>query len=416
MSRVVLCSQNLTVPEDPRVWREARTLAGAGHAVSVISPGASGRARREVLEGVEILRYPTLPVPDGLLGQALETANALWWTVLYALWLTVSGSRIDVLHAANPPDTFFLAALVLRPFGTRFVFDQHDACPELLLARSGARRIQDRLLRLLEAASYRTAHAVIAPNNSYRRLAIDRGGVDEDAVVVVRSGPEEVRAVAPATGAPDETSDGREDDRLVVAFAGVMGPQDGVEVLVDAAAIVLARHPDALTVDLIGAGTAVDGLRRQADAAGIGAAVRFPGWLRGDAFLQRLGEATVAVSPDGDDAFTRVSTMTKVGDYLGLGIPAVVADLPENRVTAGDAALYFTPGDAGALAAALERLISEPHLRTELRQRALARAPALTWEHGARRLVTAYEWLLEGGPPVPGEQVPIVEEAGKTPT
>lgn len=399
-ARVVLCSQNLGVPDDPRVWREARTLARASYDVSVISPGGRGQARRELLEGVEILRYPVPRVPDGVLGQVIETANALWWTVLGCLWLAATRrGRIDVLHAANPPDTFFLVGLLLRPFGTRFVFDQHDACPELLQVRSGTRPVQDRVLRLLERASYRAAHLVVAPNDSYRRLAVERGGVDGDAVAVVRSGPDDVASVLPWEDRQPST----------VAFAGVMGHQDGVDVLLDAAALVLERRPGALVVDLIGDGTEVGALRARAARLGIESSVRFPGWLRGTAFRERLAQASVAVSPDRDDPFTRVSTMTKVGDYLGLGIPTVVADLPENRVTAGDAAAYFRPGDAGDLARALEELIADSSLRAELRERALARAPALTWEHGGARLRAAYEWLLSGGPPVPADEVPVEE-------
>jgi glycosyltransferase involved in cell wall biosynthesis len=406
VSRVVFCSQNLGLPEDPRVWKEAVTLAGAGHTVTAIGP-ARARSRRDVIDGVEILRYPEVPALPGVLGQLTETANALLWTAVLCVWLSVSRrERIDVLHAANPPDTFFLVGLLLRPLGTRFVFDQHDACPELLRSRSGSRPLQERLLRVFERASYATAHLVIAPNSSYRHLALDRGTVSADAVVVVRSGPLEV------TPPPHSVDDAAAP--VVVSFGGMMGPQDGVDVLVDAAALVLSRRPGSIVVDLVGSGDEVDALRSRAGALGVGASVRFTGWLDGAAYRERLSAASIAVSPDRDDTFTRLSTMTKIGDYLALGLPTVAADLPENRVTAGEAARYFAPGDASDLARALEELVDDPGLRRELRARALERAPALTWKHGGERLVAAYKWLLEGGPPVAPDQIPTPETDTET--
>ena len=381
--RVLFCVQNLPVPHDPRVWRESRDLAAAGYEVVVVCPRLPSLSSREVLEGVDIIRYPPAPDLPGVLGQATETLWALLWTTFWAARLRLRG-RIDVLHAANPPDTYFLVALLFRPFGTRFVFDQHDACPELLRVKLGDRPAFAWLLRLLERASYRAAHLVVAPNGSYRRLAIERGGKDPDDVIVVRSGPDAV------VGAVDVAPGGHP----IVTFAGAMDTQDGVELLVDAAAEVLHRSPGRFRLQLIGAGDGVAGLRARAEELGIAADITWTGWLTGSEFRARLAEATVAVSPDRDNPFTRVSTMTKVTDYLGMGLACVVADLPENRATAGDAAHYFVPGDASDLAAVLEALLDDAAGLDELRRRAVVRAEELLWRHSAEALLTAYQQRL----------------------
>jgi glycosyltransferase involved in cell wall biosynthesis len=394
---VVCLVQNLSVPQDRRVWREASTLRAGGYDVAVICPGGPGLRRRERLDGVEILRYPPTVALPGLAGHVVETAWTLAWT---ALLLVVLHRRrpIDVIHAANPPDTYVVIGTVARRLGMRFVYDQHDLCPELLEAQAGAGSRRTRLLRplllRLERWSYRRADLVIAPNNSYRRVALARGGLRPEAVVVVRSGADE--ALPPAPRRPGHP--------LVVAFAGVMNLQDRVDLLLRAAARVLARRPGSIRLELIGTGDDVPRLRALAERLGIESVVAWRGWLSGADLVDRLRSADIAVSLDDDNAFSRLSTMTKVPEYLALGLGCVLADLPENRVSAGDAAVYFAPGDATALAARLDSLLEDPARVGRLRRAAGARAPILLWEHGARRLLDAYAWLLDGAPAVAGDQ------------
>jgi glycosyltransferase involved in cell wall biosynthesis len=300
------------------------------------------------------------------------------------------------MQACTPPDTYWALALLWRARGVRFVYDQHDLCPELLSARApGAPHALAWFLRRLELGSYRRADLVITPNNAYRRLALGRGGCIPEQVVTVRSGPDEV--------VPREASGGS--GPLVVAFAGVINEQDNVELLLRAGAAVLATRPGSLVLDLIGTGEDVPRLQRLADELGIADDVRWAGWLDGDALTARLHGASIGVSIDRDDAFSRLSTMAKVPEYLGLGLPALLADLPENRVTAGDAARYFAPGDLQSLRAALVSLLDDPAALRDLEESAARRGPALLWRHGADRLVGAYGWLLGGGAAVPGEQL-----------
>jgi glycosyltransferase involved in cell wall biosynthesis len=394
VTRVVLCVQNMSVPRDPRVWRQARTLRDAGYEVIVIAPRDPGQQRRERLEGVEILRFRAAGARGGIAGYMAETLAALSSTAILCLRLRRRG-RIDVLHAANPPDTFFLVQLLLRPFGARFVFDQHDLSPELAQTKWNANRAVLAVLRGLERLSYATADLVLANNGSYRRNAIERGRADPVRVVVVRNGIDAVRPSVALRGSSLP---------LRVAFVGAMGNQDGVDVLLDAVAIAEQTAPGAIRLDMIGSGDHVASLQARARRLGIDHLVTWAGWLSGSAFQERLEAASVGVSPDLDDEFNRTSTMMKVADYLGAGLPCVVADLTENRVTAGDAALYFTPGDASDLARQLVLLSSDGELRMRLSHKALVRARALTWQHSAERMLAAYRWMLEAGPAVPGDQ------------
>ena len=381
--------QGLSVPGDPRVWREATALSLAGHQVSVIASRDAGQVRCEVIDGIEVRRY-RCPTGNGFVGLALETIAALCGCLVRLIQLRARG-RIDVLHAFNPPDTLGLLVLLLP--GTRLVYDQADPVPELLRARGAAPRPLATLLAWLEIRVLRRAALVLAVNNTCRRIALNRGGLPDDRVVVIRIGPSQVLTVEHARPGPP-----------VVTFAGVMGIQDGVEVLLRAAAVLLARRPGLCTVDLVGDGPDVPRLKLL--TAELGLSVTWSGWLTGDDFQARLAQATVCVSPDADTEFNRLATMVKITDYLAAGKACVVAELPETRVTCGDAVAYFPPGDSVVLADRLEELLDDPARLRELSDRAGTRAALLLWEHSAQRLVAAYDALLAGGPAVEGDQLP----------
>ena len=173
MTRVVLCVQNLGVPDDPRVWREARSLEADGHDVTVVAPGSGNDARRERIDGIDVVRYRGIS-GRGIVGQVAEVVAGFVGTASAVIGLRRRGP-IDVLHVANPPDTLFPLGWWLRRTGTRFVYDQHDAAPELAAAKLGRHVVLDRLLRSLERASYRTADLLITSNNAGRRRAIADG-------------------------------------------------------------------------------------------------------------------------------------------------------------------------------------------------------------------------------------------------
>ncbi len=384
-----MCRQGLAVPADPRVWREACSLRDAGHRVTIIAPADPGEAPREDLDGIAIRRYRAPRNAQGWSALVLETAAGLLGAVRHVVALRLR-SRIDVLHGFNPPDTFFLVALLLKPFGTKYVYDQADLVPELLRARGGAPKPLRVLMGWLERGSLRVADLVISPNSSFRNIAMARGGLPPQRVAVIRIGPVAARPVEPPPAG----------EQPVVTFAGVIGVQDDVEVLLVACADLLARRPGLFRVDIIGAGPDVPRLQTRCRELGIADQVAWTGWLTGPAFLDRLGQASIAVSPDSDTEFNRLATMVKITDYLSLGLPTIAAELPETKVTGGDAVLYFPPGDHAALATSIETLVTEPALAADLR----ARARALLWAPSGDRLAGLYAHLLDGGPPVPPEQ------------
>ena len=248
--RILIIVQNLPLPFDRRVWLECQALTSAGYRVAAVCPKASGDPSYQVIDGVELYKYR--PYAPG--GSKLSFIAEYAYSFLATARLTVKArrrGRFAVIQACNPPDIFWPIALFFRTLErTKFVFDHHDLCPELFESRfPGGPRLPYRGLRALERRTHRSADHVISTNASYRDIAINRSGKAPGDVTIVRTGPD-----------PDKLKRGPADPELrrgrtyLAAYIGVMGPQDGVDIVVRAADIVvrelgrddIALHPDRL--------------------------------------------------------------------------------------------------------------------------------------------------------------------------
>jgi glycosyltransferase involved in cell wall biosynthesis len=387
---VLILVENLPCPFDRRVWQEASALRDAGYAVSIICPTGRGYEKKhEVIDAIHLWRY-TLPGEGaGALGYLLEYGAALVCT--FALAFKVLLRRgFDVIHACNPPDLFFLIGGFFKLFGKKFVFDHHDASPELYQAKFGRRGFLWRVLVQLEKLTFRTADVSIATNHSYRRIAIDRGGMAPERVFVVRSGPslERMRIVPPV----EALKKGR---RYLVGYVGVMGRQEGIEYLLRAAAhIVQSLGRSDVHFGLVGGGTSLEEMKRLANALRIGEYVTFTGRVSDGALLAMLNTADVCVNPDVANEMNDISTMNKVMEYMALGKPIVQFDLTEGRTSAQQASLYARRNDALDLAAKIVELLDDPARRAAMGAFGRRRIESeLEWRYEAPKLIAAYDAL-----------------------
>jgi glycosyltransferase involved in cell wall biosynthesis len=393
--RVLVIVQNLPVPLDRRVWMECQALVVAGYGVSVICPRgerSEDRAKFEELDGVRIYRYRGAPQARGALAYFYEFAYC--WLVTLALAVRVyRRDRFDVIQACNPPDTFWALALLFRPLGVPFVFDQHDLCPEVYEARfEQPSQWLLRALRLLERASYRTAKRVIVTNPFEREIALRRGGLQPDDVVVVRNAPLADRFVKGA--ARPEVKRGR---RYLCCYLGVMGPQDGVDIAVRAAAsIVHDLGRDDVQFGLMGFGDSFDELRALADELGVRDHVEFTGRADDAMIAAYLSTADLGLVPDPPTRFNDISSMNKTVEYMAFSVPLVSFDLRETRATAGDAGLCVEPAGPQEFANAIVALLDDPARREQMGRIGREKFEReLSWEHQAGTYVGVYDQLFD---------------------
>jgi glycosyltransferase involved in cell wall biosynthesis len=390
-TRVLLIVQNLPVPFDRRVWLECQSLVRAGYDVSVICPTGEGTGRDQVIDGVRIVAYPPYAPGGGAVGFFIEYAYSFLATSWLAFRLRRRGT-FRVVQACNPPDIFWPLARVLRLIdGSRFVFDHHDLCPELYESRfpDGPRAFLRGLL-FLERETFRAADRVTSTNDSYAAIARSRGRKAPHHVTVVPTGPDPERL---RRQEPDpEQRRGRAHH---VAYIGVMGPQDGVDLVLEAADVIVrtfGRHDTSFT--LMGGGDCYADLVAQRDRLGLAGYVDMPGRVPDSTVTAVFSTAEVGLSPDPLNPLNDVSTMNKTMEYMAFGLPVVAFDLRETRVSAQDAARYVEPGDVEGYARAIVELLDHPEERQEMGRRGRERVEQqLAWEHQSVAYVGVFDEL-----------------------
>jgi glycosyltransferase involved in cell wall biosynthesis len=383
----LLLVENNGYPMDFRVRREADALHEAGYTVSVICPRGPGQAWKEIINGVHVYRFPAPPGGNGFLGYALEFGYATLAMLLWSLWVSLR-RRVDVVHAANPPDTLCIVGAVLKLFGKKFIFDHHDLSPEVYLSRFAVPRenIVHRMLRFFERLSYAVADVVIATNESYRKRAIERGGFAPDKVFVVRNGPPASYRPLP----PDPSLAAKAP--FLLGYIGTIGPQDGVDYLVRAVHHMVFEigRKDFIAV-IIGDGDAHADVQQLARDLDVERYVMFTGRLAEPEARKLLSTVHVCVQPDPMSPLNDKSTMNKLMEYMALGKPTVAFDLAETRYSAGEAAIYVEPNDEAAFASQIVWLLDHPEVRSTMGQVGQQRvATGLSWEHSVPHLLNAY--------------------------
>jgi glycosyltransferase involved in cell wall biosynthesis len=390
-NRILIIVQNLPVPFDRRVWLECRALTDAGYQVAVVCPKGGGDPGYEVVDSVELYKYR--PYAPG--GSKLSFIVEYAYSFLATAWQTLRArrkGRFAVMQACNPPDVFWPIGQLLRLVdGTKFVFDHHDLCPELFKSRfPQGPELPYRGLLALERRTHRTADHVISTNSSYRDIAIRRSGKDPADVTVVRTGPD-----------PDKLKRGPQEPSLrrgrkhLAAYIGVMGPQDGVDIVVRAADIVVREMGrDDIAFTLIGSGDCFDELVGLRDRLRLSGHVEFTGRAPDELVKKVMSTADIGLSPDPKNPLNDVSTMNKTMEYMSFGLPVVAFDLHETRVSAGSAAVYVTPNDVREYAKTIVDLADDHATREQLAKDGRARVEdELAWEHQRRAYLGVYARL-----------------------
>jgi glycosyltransferase involved in cell wall biosynthesis len=391
-NRILIIVQNLPVPFDRRVWLECRTLTRAGYQVAVVCPKGPEDPSYQVIDGVRIFKYRPYSPGGGAATFFLEYAYSFAATLMLSL-KAARGGRFGAVQSCNPPDIFWPIGVLFKAWhGSRFVFDHHDLCPETFESRfPDGSSLLHRGLRFLERCTTRFADHVISTNESYRGLVMGRDGVEPDRVTVVRTGPDPDKLKA-----ADVVPALRRGRAHLAAYIGVMGPQDGVDIVIKMADFVvntLMRTDISFT--LIGSGDCFDELVALRDQLKLGDFVEFTGRVPDEAVRDILSTADIGLSPDPKNPLNDVSTMNKTMEYMAFGLPVLAFDLRETRASAAEAGAYATPNDVGELGRLLVDLIDDEPRRRSMGSAGRHRIEEkLAWSHQEPHYLSVYDRLL----------------------
>ena len=407
-TKVLMWVEN-NFPQDTRVANEARLLANAGYKVAVIALRNQRQAARETWNGIEIYRVPTLELfkktvagngsrlnllfvrLKSFLGYVVEYLYLTSACLLVSTYIFVRRG-FDVMHAHNPPDTLFLAAVPFKLLGKKFVFDQHDLCPELYRSRySAAEGVYTRFLRMFEWCSLKLADVTIATNESYKQIQIERAHKNPADIFVVRNGPNQMR-MTPA--APSARLKGM--NKSILCYVGSLNPQDGVDYLLRSLRHLLhgLKRSDFYCV-IMGTGDSLQDLRDLAGNLQLNGCVELTGFISDEDLQANLAAADICVDPDPSSPLNDVSTWIKVMEYMASAKPIVSFDLKETRFSARDAAIYVEPNNEAEFAEAIAQLMDQPELQNKMGTYGRHRVEEeLQWAKVGKNLLSAYETLL----------------------
>jgi glycosyltransferase involved in cell wall biosynthesis len=386
--KVLIIVENLPVPFDTRVWKEAVSLQANGYEVTVLCPRGKGYMQgHEVIEGVHIYRHPMPKEGNGLLGYLYEYGCALFWELLYAWWIYLR-RRFHVIQGCNPPDDIFLVALPFKFLGVKYIFDHHDANPELYLSKYGKMGGLYKIQIWLEQITYRLSDVVMATNDSYRALAINRGGVAPEDVFIVRNGTDtkKFKAVSPNPILKYGKS-------YLVGYVGNMSTQEGLDLLLEVALHIKNLGRCDVHFTCVGGGPGLAGLQQVVQDKGLQDMVNFTGRIPYEQLLEILSTADVCVNPDKPCKMNDISTMIKIMEYMALGKPIVQFNLKEGRFSAMEASLY-ADNDIGVkdFAAKILLLLGDTDTRTRMGEFGRRRIEgALAWDYSVQNLLSAYQ-------------------------
>jgi len=386
--RILIIVENLPVPFDSRVWKEACALRQNGYDVSVLSPRGKGYRRgHEVLDGVHIYRHPMPKEGNSPVGYLWEYGWALFWEFLYSWWIFITRG-FHVIQGCNPPDSIFMVALPFKLFGVKYIFDHHDANPELYYSKYERKDFFYKAQVWLEKLTYASSDVVMATNESYKALAVSRGKLDPEDVFVVRNGPD-LDTFRPVPAKPAL----KYGKPYLVGYVGTMSIQEGLDILLDVALHIKKQGRSDIHFTCVGGGPGLAGLRQMTKEKDLEDTVNFTGRISDQELLDVLSTADVCVNPDKPCEMNDISTMIKIMEYMALGKPIVQFNLKEGRFSAGEASLYSDNHDQGIdFASKILWLLENPDARKTMGEFGYARVQQdLAWKHSVGNLLAAYQ-------------------------
>lgn len=301
-------------------------------------------------------------------------------------------NRYDVVHAVE--ESAFMALLVCKLFGRRFVYDMDSSMVTQLLDKSPGLRRFEKLLRWLESLPMRGASAVVPVCDA---LADEVRRYRQDGIYLLK----DVSLVNPAPSA-DEAGEKAEDLRAahaisgpIVMYIGNLESYQGIDLLIESFAMTFRQQPEARLVIIGGEEEHIRTYRDKAERCGCRGGVLLLGKRPVRLIDAYLSQADLLVSP----RVHGVNTPMKVYSYLDSGIAVLATRLPTHTQVMTDAIGFLAEPTPEAFAEALSTALRDPETR---RQKAEAARALIAREHSVaafnRQLERIYGDLARGRP------------------
>ena len=384
-------------PYDPRPRRAVDALVGEGASIDLICIANEGAPKREVINGVNVLRLPIKHERGGKLAYAYRyAAFILASSVIFAL--RTLGRRYDLVYVHNMPDILVLSSLIPKAFGAKVVLDLHDPMPELMMtifhASKGSKSVQ--FLERLENWSIARADLVITVNVACKRIFSSRSCRPEKIAVVMNSPDGQI---FPFRAARPEASKGKAGNKpFVIMYHGSLVERNGLDVAIDAFSRVREAVPSA-ELRIFGANTPF--LERMMGAArnkNLYESVRYLGSRRLEDLVTEIENCDLGVIPNHRNPFTEINTPTRIFEYLALGKPVIAPSTPGIQdYFSKKSLLFFEPGNAGDLAQQIEYAFSNPGEVQEIVRRAQQVFLEHTWDRERETLLSRVSEILNKG-------------------
>jgi len=382
-------------PADPRVLRAAETLASEGMSVDVLClTDDDGDARRELLNGVDVLRIPLKRRRGRMTEYVIQYATfiARCFAILAARSVR---RRYDVVYVHNMPDVLVLTALVPKLLGAKVILDLHDPMPELMMSifNLPPDSVPVRTLKRLEKWSISLADAALTVNAACKRLFSSRSCTAEKMGVVMNSPDDKVFGFR--SPCPTSCTDRVPGTPFVIMYHGSLVERNGLHVAVAALAEVRRAVPDAELWIYGPANAFLERVMAQVRAKGLTDAVQYRGRVRSQDIVAAIAQCDVGVIPNERSIFTELNTPTRIFEYLAVGKPVIAPAAPGIRdYFDDDSLIFFDLGNAADLARRIEYVYSHPAEVLEVVQRGQDVYRAHGWREQRRTLVNVTAELV----------------------
>lgn len=387
------------MPDDQRVWKEAKAVKEMGFEVSVISPKDSKKDKEKFvrIDGIEIHRYKQVVFGTGFLSYIIEYLNYLFRTFFLVLSINFK-KKIHIFHSANPPDLFFLIFIFFKPFGGKYVFDVHDLFVNTFESKYADRKTVFKsffigFLNLVEKVNISLADYIVVTNQSYKEYLIEKYNINLNKLFIVRNAPELDNRLEILSY--EKLKNGKSN---LLVFFGMMGEDDGVDVILKSCSYLIKEKNFSdfycclIGPDNIERSPFIGDLKKMHKELSLEANVKFTGYLSWDEIHAYLNTADVGLSPDLFTLQNNISTMIKIMEYMSHGLPILSFDLKENKYSAGEAALYCDRFDYKEYAEKIVFMLNNKTLLKEKAEIGLERyRNTFNWENSKINLLKLYK-------------------------